>query len=245
MRSKSSTKTCDNVGDHITARNAGWTFSGDVPENFSEHVRRSIPLYDIGHDVVCKLSDYFVGNDSTCYEIGVSVGDLIGKLARHSQGKKAKWVGIDVEEGMVRKARENTLDLPNVTIELADAVLYDFDKSDFIVSYYTIQFIPPKHRQNLINKIYESLNWSGAFVWFEKVRGPDARFQDMLTTLYTDFKLDQSFTPEEIVAKTRSLKGILEPFSTQGDLDLLRRAGFVDIMTVMKYLCFEGFLAIK
>ena len=45
--------------------------------------------------------------------------------------------------------------------------------------------------------------------------------------------------------KTRSLKGILEPFSTQGNLDLLSRAGFVDVMTVQKYLCFEGFLAIK
>ena len=30
-----------------------------------------------------------------------------------------------------------------------------------------------------------------------------------------------------------------------GNLDLLKRAGFVDIMTVFKYICFEGFLAIK
>jgi tRNA (cmo5U34)-methyltransferase len=245
MTAKDSTPSYDNVGDSIAATNAGWTFSGDVPDNFSEHVRRSIPLYDIGHDVVCKLSDYFVSHDSICYEIGVSVGELIAKLARHNQSKKAKWTGIDVEEAMVRKARENTIHLPNVAIELADAVLYDFEKADLIVSYYTIQFISPKFRQDLINRIYESLNWSGAFIWFEKVRGPDARFQDILTTLYTDFKLDQKFTPEEIVAKTRSLKGILEPFSTQGNLDLLKRAGFVDIMTVMKYLCFEGFLAIK
>ena len=47
------------------------------------------------------------------------------------------------------------------------------------------------------------------------------------------------------VGKTRSLKGILEPFSTQGNLDMMARAGFVDIMTVQKYLSFEGFLAIK
>ncbi|MEK7298654.1 MAG: methyltransferase, partial [Candidatus Margulisiibacteriota bacterium] len=41
------------------------------------------------------------------------------------------------------------------------------------------------------------------------------------------------------------LKGVLEPFSTQGNLDLLKRAGFVDVTSVMKYICFEGFLAIK
>ena len=45
--------------------------------------------------------------------------------------------------------------------------------------------------------------------------------------------------------KTRSLKGILEPFSTQGNIDMMKRAGFVDITTVQKSLCFEGFFAIK
>jgi tRNA (cmo5U34)-methyltransferase len=57
--------------------------------------------------------------------------------------------------------------------------------------------------------------------------------------------LNNGYTPDEIMGKSKSLKGILEPFSTQGNLDLLKRAGFVDFMTVMKYVCFEGFLAIK
>ena len=47
------------------------------------------------------------------------------------------------------------------------------------------------------------------------------------------------------MAKSNSLKGVLEPFSTSGNLSLLKRAGFKDIMTVFKYGCFEGFLAIK
>ena len=80
---------------------------------------------------------------------------------------------------------------------------------------------------------------------FEKVRGPDARFQDMLTALYNDYKLEQGYDANEIIAKARSLKGVLEPFSTQGNLDMLHRAGFVDVMTIMKYICFEGFIAIK
>jgi tRNA (cmo5U34)-methyltransferase len=43
----------------------------------------------------------------------------------------------------------------------------------------------------------------------------------------------------------QKIKGVLEPFSTQGNLDLLGRAGFKDGTTIQKYLCFEGFLAIK
>lgn len=80
---------------------------------------------------------------------------------------------------------------------------------------------------------------------FEKVRAPDARFQDMMSALYNDFKAKNGFTADEILNKTTALKGVLEPFSTEGNLGLLRRAGFTDIMTIMKHLCFEGFLAIK
>ena len=49
----------------------------------------------------------------------------------------------------------------------------------------------------------------------------------------------------QIVMKTRSLKGVQEPFSTEANREMLSRAGFVDQMSIQKYLCFEGFLAIK
>ena len=110
---------------------------------------------------------------------------------------------------------------------------------------YTIQFISPKKRQFLINKIFDGLNWGGAFFFIEKVRGSDARFQDILNQIYTEYKLSKGYTPGEIINKSRSLKGILEPFSTKGNIDLLKRAGFKDIISIFKYACFEGFLAIK
>ena len=66
-----------------------------------------------------------------------------------------------------------------------------------------------------------------------------------MTSLYTDYKLEQGYTHEEIINKSRSLKGILEPFSSQANIDMLKRAGFVDIISLMKYLCFQGFFAIK
>ena len=43
-----------------------------------------------------------------------------------------------------------------------------FKKKDFITSYYTIQFVQPSYRQSIIDKIYKSLNWGGAFIIFEK-----------------------------------------------------------------------------
>ncbi len=239
-------ETSSGVGQSIETERAGWNFGGDVAETFVSHVRQSVPYYDDGHDLICYLSDFFCLKDSTCYELGVSTGELIRKLAEYNHNKPdVKWTGIDVEEPMTEKAREHCKGIRNIQIENEDILLYEFEKSDYIVSYYCIQFIPARHRQELFNKIYESLNWGGAFVLFEKVRGPDARFQDIMASIYNDFKTRNGFSAEEILNKSRSLKGVLDPFSTAGNIGLLERAGFVDIMPIMKYVCFEGYLAIK
>jgi tRNA (cmo5U34)-methyltransferase len=236
------------VGDNIVAFDAAWSFSGLKDESFTDHIRRSVPFYDVGHDLVCKVSDFFVTSTSSsvCYELGTSTATLLAKLASHNEHKKnVQWVGIDNVPEMIEEGREKVKDLENVELVAGDIITYEYEPSDFIVAYLTIQFVPPRLRQDLIDRIYETLNWGGGFVMFDKVRAPDARFQDMMTSIYNDYKVEQGYGPEEIINKARSLKGLLEPFSTEGNLGLLRRAGFVDIVTVMKYVCFEGFLAIK
>jgi tRNA (cmo5U34)-methyltransferase len=234
------------VGQNMDATRANWSFSGDVPETFVDHIRKSVPFYDIGHDLTCQISDYFCHNDSICYEIGVSTGHLLRKLANHHSAKPhIKWVGIDSVEKMVSKACSFCADIPNITIEVGDAATYDFEKADLFVSYYCIQFIPPRVRQVVYNHIYNNLNWGGALIVFEKVRAPDARFQDIISSLYNDYKLGQGFSAEEILNKSSSLRSVLEPFSSDANVAMMRRAGFVDVMSIMRYLCFEGFLAIK
>ncbi len=234
-----------NAGDSIVAENASWTFGGDVSKKFDAHVSKSVPLYKEGHDLVAKVSDFFVGDSSVCYELGCSTGQLTSILAKRHAKKNAQFIGIDVEAGMIEQAKAKCADLGKVKFLQSDLLDVELEKSDLIVSYYTLQFVKPKNRQILFDRIYQSLNWGGAFLLFEKVRAPDARFQDITTAIYTDFKIDQGYNSEEIVSKSRSLKGVLEPFSSQGNIDLLKRAGFVDVMSLMKFVCFEGFLAIK
>lgn len=237
------------VGDGIKAENANWTFKGEVAESFDSHVAKSAPMYEDGHKLACSLSDFFIKHDSLCYELGSSTGTLTLKLAQHNwKGKPgARFIGIEIEPDMVAqsKKKQAALGAQNVDFIVDDISQVDFQPADMIIAFYTVMFVRPSQRQQLIDKIYKSLNWGGAFLMFEKVRASDARFQDIMTSLYNDFKLSQGYSPEEIFFKAQSLKGVLEPFSTQGNIDLLKRAGFVDIMTVMKYVTFEGFLAIK
>lgn len=232
------------VGDDINADNSNWSFSGQTVPVFDDHVRKSVPFYGEGQKMVAQISDFFITHGSICYELGSSTGALSHQLAERHQKKDARFVGIDCEEDMVAYAREKR-PAPKLEYVHDDISTFTYESADLFVSYYTIQFVHPKKRQDLINTIYNRLNWGGGFLLFEKVRAPDARFQDIMTALYTDYKIDQGYNAEEIIGKSRSLKGVLEPFSTEGNLQLLSRAGFKDIVTVFKHICFEGFLAIK
>ena len=234
------------VDNHINSKNANWSFGGDVPKNFVPHIRKSVPGYERGHEITCQISEFFCLKNSVCYDLGTSTGELIKKLAQQNAStENIKWVGIDCVPEMIKVAKDHCKDTKNIEILEDDIGTFDYEPADFITSYYVMQFVPPRRRQEIFAKIYNSLNWGGAFVMFEKVRAPDARFQDIATQIYTEFKLENQFEPNEIVNKSKSLKSILEPFSTEGNLTLLRNAGFNDIMTVFKDVCFEGFLAIK
>ena len=110
---------------------------------------------------------------------------------------------------------------------------------------YTIQFLHPKDRQVLINKIYKSLNWGGAFVLFEKIRGKDARFQDLLNFLLFDYKKKNKINSRDILLKEKSLRGVMEPYTLKQNISYLKNAGFKDYMTIYQNINFVGILAIK
>tara|TARA_B100000886_G_scaffold339811_1_gene306470 strand:- start:1652 stop:2359 length:708 start_codon:yes stop_codon:yes gene_type:complete len=232
------------VGDSISANNANWSFDGDIVENFESHIDRSVPLYKLGHELIIECADFFIKNDSICYELGCSTGLLSHKLSERFKSSNSKFIGLDEVENMIKFANKKYKN-ENLSFKIANVLDYEYQNADMIISYYLLQFIRPSNKQNLINKIYANLNWGGAFLCFEKVRSPDARFQDITTGLYHEYKLKNGYTNDQILNKTRSLKGILEPFSTKGNLDMFKRAGFKDITSIFKFVCFEGFLCIK
>jgi len=234
-----------NTGDDIEAKAGRWSFGGDVAKSFDNHIKKSVPGYEEGHDLISKLAPFFLGNNNSKFlEIGCSTGSLTKKVRIITERSDVEFIGIDIEEKMIDFAKQNNT-FQNCTFEVADIKDYEINNCSLITSYYTMQFINPSIRQFVINKIFKCLDWGGAFIFFEKVRGPDARFQDILQTLYTEYKISQGYNEKEIIGKTLSLKGILEPFSTNGNIDMLKRSGFKDINLVFKRLSFEGYLAIK
>ena len=232
----------------ILINNSNWRFRGSVVDNFDYHIDKSVPMYKETHNLYLYISDFFLEEKTKIIDIGCSTGTFLKKLIeRHktvSRFKDIKLIGVDNEKDMINKSKKK---ISHKNLKFVNKSIFqtNLNNSCIISSFYTMQFIHVSKRQKLINKIFKSLNWGGAFFMVEKVRANDARFQDIMNQIYIDYKKDMKFSDKEIINKSRSLKGVMEPFSTKGNLELLKRAGFKDVLTVFKYGFFEGFLAIK
>ena len=232
-------------GDNIKSAIGQWSFDGKVPKNFDKHINKSIPLYKWCHEIGLNLSDFFLKKNTLSYDIGCSTGTFLQKLSEKNKGKNVKLYGIDEIKPMIIQARRKCKKNKNIKFINKDFLNLKLNKSTFITSYFTVSFIDPPKRQLAFDKFYKSLEWGGALVIFDKVRAPDARLQDMMTTIYNEYKIAEGYSPKEVLNKSMSLKGILEPFSSKANYKMLKRAGFEDIMTVFKFINFEGYLAIK
>ena len=235
-----------NLGQNLKAANASCTFDNNVWKNFDNHINDSIPLYLLCHKLGLEISDFFLEKNSNVIDLGCSTGTFVNKLNKRHHNKNLQIKGYDAVKKMIQAAKKNNKNNKNIKFLDKDIVKNKLPSDiDFITSYFTLSFIKPSQRQVVFNKIFKSLNWGGAVIFFDKVRAPDARFQDIMTQIYTNYKLDRNFSPEEIINKTNSLKGVLEPYSTNENFLFLKRAGFKDYMTIFKCISFEGFLAIK
>ena len=85
-----------NAGDSINTSRGGWDFKNINTEDFEKHVSKSVPNYLEGHEYIRFLSDYFIHNESTIYDIGCSTGNLIAKLSNYHKDKTdLTFLGIE------------------------------------------------------------------------------------------------------------------------------------------------------
>jgi tRNA (cmo5U34)-methyltransferase len=224
----------------------GWTFGNGIAERFEGHIRQSVPMYDEGHAVVQRLSRFFCKPGGTFYELGVATGKLLDELATHTADLDGvSWVGIDNEPEMVAYASNACAKHKNVQVILGDITRVGLKPTNFIVSYYTLQFLPLGQREDVLRKAYEALSPGGAFVLFEKIRTATAQVQEIANLLYWEFKKHQGLSAPEILDKAYSLIGVMDPATSAENVAMCRRVGFTQVEPVVRYVCFEGLLAIK
>lgn len=232
------------VDDTITAVPGEWRFDQDVSKAFDSHVRKSVPFYDEIQRMVIELSEYFVRDQSVVYDLGSSTGTTIQLLADAHAGKEdVQFIGIDVSEFMINEARKK-MTRANVQFHHKNIMDMDFSPpANFMTALFTLQFLTFADRRKLLTQIKQGLIEGGAFLFVEKVCAEHSSFEDIWMELYWDFKRRQGLTPEQIVEKANSIRGVLKPLTVEENRELLRQTGFSRVEIFFKWYNWAGFLA--
>ena len=223
-------------------------------EGFDEHIEHSIRGYSHLLGDVVNYSRYFIEDDTNVVDIGCSTGKLTWALLEENQDHccDANYVGVEIAEGFFKdldkRYQEITSMNPWASVNFVkdDIRNYSFENCSLVTSIFTLQFMPPRHRQEVLGKIYDGLNTGGAFIFAEKTVCEDARIQDMMTFNYYDYKR-QTFTTEDIMDKERTLRHMMKPNTWSEILFNRYDAGFAEdkVQPFWRNHTFVGAIAIK
>ena len=234
------------VDDTITAVPGEWRFDENVSKAFDAHVEKSVPFYTELQRMVVELSEYFVRDHSVVYDLGCSTGTTLELLSNSHAGKKdVQFFGFDLSKFMVKEARKK-VSRSNVRFFQKNITRVDFSPpADFVTSLFTMQFLTMAERRSLLNRINQGLIEGGGLLITEKVAAEHSCFEEIWTELYWDFKRRQGFTPEQVIEKANSIRGVLKPLSTDENIELLKQTGYSRIEVFFKWYNWAGFLAVK
>ena len=121
---------------------------------------------------------------------------------------------------------------------------YTFENCSLVTSLFTLQFMPYSCRKDILQKIYNGLNTGGAFVFSEKIDTTHSRIENMLRTIYYEYK-KKSFDYDDIMTKELTLQNMLKPNSWKEIEDMLNSVGFDIVQTFWQNHLFIGAIAIK
>ena len=234
------------VDDTISAVPGEWRFDKNVSQAFDSHVRKSVPFYDEIQRMVIELSEYFVRDQSVVYDLGSSTGTTLELLSNAHAGKEdAQFIGVDLSKFMIKEARKK-VNRPNVRFRHKNVLEVEFDPAaNFVTSLFTMQFLTLAERRTMLARIHDGLIEGGGLLIVEKVGAEHSGFEDMWTELYWDFKRRQGFSPEQILEKANSIRGVMKPLTVQENLDLLWQTGYSRVDMFFKWYNWAGILAIK
>ncbi len=220
-------------------------FDQAVASVFDDMLSRSVPFYNEVRQLIISLILAEEGEGKKVLDLGSSTAKLLLELHGKMQSSMS-LKGIDNSQAMLDRAMQKCQAFgADITLELADMLTYPYAEEDIIVANYTLQFIRPMQRVELIKRLHDGLNEGGIFIFSEKILFDDKRLDKQVVDIYYDYKKEQGYSEYEISQKREALENILIPFTIKENIQMCRDAGFSEISTIFQWANFATFVAKK
>ena len=129
--------------------------------------------------------------------------------------------------------------------ELADIADYNYQKHSVAVLNFTLQFIPLAVREKTIKSIADNMVSGGALILSEKITFPNPQQQQLLTTMYENFKRANGYSELEISQKRDALENVLIPETLDTHKSRLLDSGFTSVEVWFQCFSFASLVAIR
>jgi len=220
-------------------------FDEAVASVFDDMLSRSVPFYDEVRKLIVSLILKEQKEGLKILDLGSSTAKFL--LDLHTKmDVKMQLKGLDNSQAMLDRAEQKCQAFgADITLELADMLSYDYVDEDIIIANYTLQFIRPMQRLELVKDLFSGLKEDGMFIFSEKVVFEDKVLDKEMIDIYYEYKKEQGYSEYEIAQKREALENVLIPFTIKENIQMCKDAGFTKVETVFQWANFVTFVVKK
>lgn len=225
-----------------------FAFNAAVAGVFDDMIQRSVPMYG---EVIRRQAQLFQSRCDTntrIYDLGCSTGSFAMALCERMPAGAFEMVAVDSSQAMLdifQKRLDAAGRSADITPLCDDIRQVDMQPAGAVVVNFTLQFIAPKDRDALLQRIYHTLLPGGMLLFSEKILHPNQKMSDLQVDFYHRFKRENGYSELEISQKREALENVLVPESIETHHARLRRCGFSGVDIWLKWFNFSSWVCLK
>lgn len=238
----------DDLYSESLASIADFSFDAQVADVFNDMIERSVPGYRSIITMIETLTEHYAQPGSNLYDLGCSLGASTLSMARGVKAEGCRIIAIDSSAAMVERCRASAAErhtCAGVRFLEGDIRAIEIENASVVVLNFTLQFIPPNERRDLLRKIYSGMRPGGVLILSEKVVFEDPHLDALLRDIHLDFKRAHGYSDLEISQKRSALETVLIPETIPVHRERLMDVGFTAVDVWFQCFNFMSMLAVK
>ncbi len=227
---------------------SSFEFNEAVASVFPDMIRRSVPGYGTLITMLGLLAEQYAQPGSNIYDLGCSLGAATLSMRHRITHTDCRIIAVDNSAAMLQRCKQHLADdISPILVEtrLADIRDMAFEQASLVVLNFTLQFLPPAQRQQLLTRIYQGMLPGGVLVLSEKIVFAEPQHAELQETLHLAFKKANGYSELEVSQKRSALENVLIPETLEQHHQRLRQVGFSQSATWFQCFNFAALLAIK
>lgn len=238
-----------------------FAFDERVVRVFPDMIRRSVPGYGLIVPSIALLARRYAQDGSNIYDLGCSLGAASFAISAAVSARDCRVIAVDNAADMIERFRNIAAERgagpdagtgagagrEGVELEIVEDDIFKVhvENASVVVLNFTLQFVEPARRAELLGRIAAGMRPGGILILSEKISFRDQEEQRLQDEWHHDFKRAQGYSELEIARKRDALERTLRPETLETHIERLGEAGFSQSYRWFQCFNFTSIVAIR